>query len=100
MVTFIQPFTDVLVIEQREPATKRRSLRESSHLRQRLGHSSYPVIKLEPQHLNYQCQGEKIWLTHFKKVTRTICLKFIFDHKIDILKPGPLISKNKLIRDV
>ena len=31
MVTFIQPFTDVLVIEQREPATKRRSLRESSH---------------------------------------------------------------------
>lgn len=23
MVTFIQPFTDVLVIEQREPATKR-----------------------------------------------------------------------------
>ena len=100
MVTFIQPFSDVLVIEQREPATKRRSLRESSHLRQRLGQSSYPLIKLEPQHLNYQCQGEKIWLTHFKKVTRTICLKFIFDHKIDILKPGPLISKNKLIRDV
>ena len=99
MVTFIQPFTDVLVIEQREPATKRRSLRESSHLRQRFGQSSYPVIKLEPQRLNYQCQGEKIWLTHFKKVTRTICLKFIFDHKIDILKPGPLISKNKLIRD-
>ena len=92
MVTFIQPFTDVLVIEQREPATKRRSLRESSHLRQRLGQSSYPVIKLEPQHLNYQCQGEKIWLTHFKKVTRTICLKSIFDHNIDILKPGPLIS--------
>ena len=58
-----------------------------------------PVIKLEPQHLNDQCQGEKIWLTHSKKVTRTICLKFIFDHKIDILKPGPLISKNKLIRD-
>ena len=33
MVTFIQPFTDVLVIKQREPATKRRSLRESSHLK-------------------------------------------------------------------
>ena len=40
MVTFIQPFTDVLVIEQREPGTKRRSLRESSHLIQRLGQRS------------------------------------------------------------
>ena len=63
------------------------------HLRQRFGQSSYPVIKLEPQYLNYHCQGEKIWLTHFKKVTRTICLKFVFDHKIDILEPGPLIHK-------
>ena len=35
----------------------------------------------------------------FQKSNSTICLKFIFDHKIDILKPGPLISKNKLIRD-
>ena len=63
------------------------------HLRQRFGQSSYPVIKLEPQYLNYHCQGEKIWLTHFKKVTRTICLKFVFDHKIDILEPDPLIHK-------
>ena len=63
------------------------------HLRQRFGQSSYPVIKLEPQYLNYHCQGEKIWWTHFKKVTRTICLKFVFDHKIDILEPGPLIQK-------
>ena len=27
------------------------------------------------------------------KVTRTICLKFVFDHKIDILESGPLIHK-------
>ena len=32
MVIFIQPFTDVLVIEQREPATKRRSLRKQFSL--------------------------------------------------------------------
>ena len=63
------------------------------HLRQRFGQSSYPVIKLEPQYLNCHCQGEKIWLTHFKKVTSTICLEFVFDHKIDILKQGPLIHK-------